>query len=162
MRPWKYGPGRMAMIFRRGRVPQAFLGPNGALIRLNKPGFFRKVGVKVGPSGDPCLGLAVGSRFWQRAQTMKNARKGAPWPLATDVGCCQQDRPGRPRGHTVATPDPRRSLAVDNNVIYGEATARLRRGSGTMPGRVGYANVVRIEFLQVWGAERGGAVPDRA
>jgi hypothetical protein len=33
---------------------------NGTSIRLNKTGSFRKVGVKVGPSGDPFLGLALG------------------------------------------------------------------------------------------------------
>jgi hypothetical protein len=34
----------------------------------------------------------------------------------------------------VTAPDPPRSLTVDNNVIYGEATGRIRRGQGVAPG----------------------------
>jgi hypothetical protein len=32
-------------------------------------------GVKLGPSGDPCLGLALGTRLCQPAKTMKKTRK---------------------------------------------------------------------------------------
>jgi hypothetical protein len=70
---------------------------------MQKPGemqFFRKVG----PSGDPFLGLAPSPRLCPRAQTMQNTRRGAFWPPATGVGCCQQDRPGCPRGYTPASP----------------------------------------------------------
>jgi len=78
--------------------------PNDAYIRLNKTWFFRKVGVKAGPSGDPFLGLALGTRLRPCAKTMKHTSSGAFLPLAAGVGCCQQDRPGCPRGHSVASP----------------------------------------------------------
>ena len=52
--------------------------PTGAWIRLNKTGLFRKVGVKGGPSGDPCLGLAPDARLCPRA---KSGRHLAETPL---------------------------------------------------------------------------------
>jgi hypothetical protein len=58
----------------------------------------------------------------------------------------------------VATPQPRRSLPVDNIVIYGEATARVRGSAGA--GGVCQRRGDRL--LRVWGAERGGAVPEWA
>ena len=51
-------------------------------------------------------------------------------------------RAGPSRAVPAATPQSPRSLPVDRNVIYGEAAARLRRGSGAVPGRVGCASVV--------------------
>jgi hypothetical protein len=50
------------------------------------------------------LGLALGTRLCPRAKTMKHTRSGALGPLANGVGCCQQDPPGSPRGHTRASP----------------------------------------------------------
>jgi len=85
---------------------------------------------------------------------MKHTNSGAFWPLATGVGCCQQDRQAVP----VGTPYPRRRRTVDNIVIFGEATVRVRgsAGAGEVCQRRGDS------MWRVWGAERGGAVPNRA
>ena len=58
----------------------------------------------------------------------------------------------------VGTRQPRRSLAVDNIVIYGEATVRVRGSAGAG----GVCQRCGDSMLRVWDAERGGAVPNWA
>ena len=41
-----------------------------------------------------------------------------------------EDRPSCPRGHTLASPDPHRTLTLDNIVIYGEGPVRVRGSAG--------------------------------
>jgi hypothetical protein len=87
---------------------------------------------------------------WKGAQANskppQNSGSPSPWGLVPDSGT----RPGRyspqlrnllslrylPSPSAPAPPPvPHRSLAVDNIVIYGETTGRLRRGCGVTPAR---------------------------
>jgi hypothetical protein len=42
------------------------------------------------------------------------------------------NRPGSPRGHTLSSPDARHILTLDNIVIYGVHTVRIRCGAGAV------------------------------
>ena len=63
-----------------------------------------------------------------------------------------KQRPLPPAHTSAASPEPHRSLTVDNNVIYGEAPVRLRRGP--REGRVqGWGN--RGQQARLFGAPSG-------
>ena len=78
--------------------------PRSFLVRTQNT-HLAQTNAKVGPSGDPCLGLALGTRLCQRAQTMKNTSRGAFWPRATGVGLLQA-------GPSRLSPWPHPGLAV--------------------------------------------------